>query len=240
VSGSAGLSRDVRDSTQIYGAATAASERELLMTYLGGDCDLSARGEAVESAATITVRVLVTSSTGICSAVGYVRTVVVQLAAAWDDRAVLDATGAPVPVIDGAHLLRPSWLPDGYQGGVITVGASEGGNATANQEWGPPQVTATSAAGGQTCPPTPGVTLVQGYGITPTQPRVPGSYSLADGTPLTVTRDPQNDPEPNNPELYWTPPGHPKGWSVGLFSAPECGNALVPLDTLLKIANGLH
>ena len=75
-SSSASASTDVRDSTQIYGAVTAASERELVMTYLGGDCDVSARGKAAENSSTITVHLLVTSSNGMCSAVGYVRTVV--------------------------------------------------------------------------------------------------------------------------------------------------------------------
>ncbi len=112
--------------------------------------------------------------------------------------------------------------------------------ATADQEWGPPSVAATTAAGNVSCPPTPGVTLLQGYGITPTEPLVPGSYSLADGTPVTVTRNQPDDAEPNDLELYWTPPLHPTGWTIALFSAPPCGNALVPLDTLMKIANGLH
>jgi hypothetical protein len=230
----------VRDSTQIYGAVTADSERQLVVTYLGGDCDVSARGEATENGPTITVQVVVKSSGGICSAVGYIRTAVVELSAPWGNRAVLDPTGATVPVVDGALVLRPTWLPDGYQGGGITVGASDGGYATANQEWGPLQVTATSTAGVLSCPPTPGVTLLQGYGIKPNEPLVPGSYSLADGTPVTVTRNQPNDAQPNDLELYWTPPRRPKGWTAALFSSPPCGNALVPLDTLMKIANGLH
>jgi hypothetical protein len=228
------LSTYAHDSTQIYGAVTADSERQLVLTYLGGDCDVSARGEATEDGP-ITVQVVVKSSGGICSAVGYIRTVVVQLSAPWGNRAVLDRTGATVPVIDGALLLRPSWLPDGYQGGEISVEASEDGRASAEQEWGPPLVTATFVAGVQTCPPTPGVTLVQGYGITAVEPLLPGSYSLADGTPLTVTRDQLNDLA-----LYWTSPGRPKGWTVAVQSTPECGNPSLSIDTLLKIANSLH
>ena len=112
----AGTSTYIRDSTQISGAVTADSERQLLMTYTGGDCDISARAEAVENGPTITVRVFVTTRNGVCDAVGYIRTVVAQLSAPWGNRAVLDSTGATVPVIDGALLLRPSWLPDGYQG----------------------------------------------------------------------------------------------------------------------------
>jgi hypothetical protein len=228
-------STSVRDSTQIYGAVTAASERELVVTYLGGDCDVSARGEAAENGSTIAVRVLVTTSNGLCDAVGYVRTVGVQLFAPWGNRAVRDMTGAAVPVIDGALLLLPSWLPDGYQGGGISVGGSEGGTATADQEWGPPSATATTAARGASCPPTPGVSLLQGYGIAAGDSVLPGRYSLADATALTVTRDQLNDLD-----LYWTPPNHPKGWTVALQSTPECGNPLIPLDTLLKIANSLH
>jgi len=228
-------STDVRDSTQIYGAVTAASERELVMTYLGGDCDVSARGDAIENGSTITVHLRVKTSNGPCDAVGYVRTVVAQLSAPWSNRSVFDDTGATVPVVDGALLLRPSWLPDGYQGGGITVGASEGGSATANQEWGPPSITATSAAGAVSCPPSPGVSLLQGYGITAGDRVLPGSYSLVDGASLTVTRD-----QFNSLDLYWTPPGYPKGWTVALQSTPECGSPVVPLDTLMKIANSLH
>lgn len=231
---SVGASIVTHDSTQIYGAVTADSERRLILTYLGGDCDVSARGEAAENGP-ITVHVVVKSTGGICSAVGYIRTVVVQLSAPWADRVVLDQTGATVPVIDATLLLRPSWLPDGFDGGGITVGASEGGDATADQEWGPPSATSTSAAGALTCPPTPGVSLVQGYGINAGEPLVAGSYSLANGIPLTVTRDQLGDLQ-----LYWTPTGHPKGWTVELLSSPACGNPQVPLDTLLKIANGLR
>jgi hypothetical protein len=214
---------------------TADNERELVISYVAGDCTVSARGVATEAASSITVHVEVTTRNAICGAVGYVRTAVVPLSAPWGHRVVRDPSGAVLSVVDGALLLRPSWLPDGYRGGGITAFASEDGMATADQEWGPPSVTATSAAGDVSCPPTPGVSLVQGHGITAAEPVLPGSYSLADGTALTVTRDQLNDLA-----LYWTPPGHPQGWSVAVQSTPECGNPVLSLDTLLKVANSLH
>ena len=214
---------------------TADSERQLVISYIGGACDASARGEAVDNGSSITVHVLVTVLNGMCTAQGIGRTAVAPLAAPWGNRVVRDLTGANVPVIDAALLLRPAWLPDGYEGGAIFVDGSEDGMAAADQEWGPPSVTATTAAGNASCPPTPGVSLVQGYGISAGDPVVPGSYALSNGISLTVTRDQLNDLH-----LYWTPPGHPNGWTVALWSSPGCGNPLVPLDTLMKIANSLH
>ena len=148
-----------------------------------------------------------------------------------------DPSGATVPVVDGAFLLRPSWLPDSYQGGGIRVGASEGGGAIANQEWTPPDTTETPSPGVTTCRPTAaGVVLSQGYGIAPTEQLLSGEYALDDGTSVDVDRDDQGDFT-----LYWPPPGHPKGWTVSLGSAPQCsGFTPLSLDTLLKIASGLH
>jgi hypothetical protein len=234
----AGTSTYIRDSTQISGAVTADSERQLLMTYTGGDCDISARAEAVENGPTITVRVFVTTRNGVCDAVGYIRTVVAQLSAPWGNRAVLDSTGATVPVIDGALLLRPSWLPDGYQGGTVTAGPSVvDGKADELQEWGPRPVTATTTAGVLSCQSSPdALGLWQGYGITPGYPLLPGSDALADGTPVSVDRDDQGELG-----LYWTPPGHPTGWTVSLQATQQCtGDQPLSLDILLKIANGLH
>ncbi|HEY3925924.1 MAG TPA: hypothetical protein VGL75_15280 [Acidothermaceae bacterium] len=225
----------VEGSTQIDGVYTADNERQLVISYVAGDCTVSARGVAREAARSITIHVEVTTRNAICEAIGYVRTAVAPLSAPWGNRVVLDQSGAVVPVVDGALLLSPSWLPDGYQGGEISAFASDGGTATADQEWGPPSVTATTGAGNVSCPPTPGVSLFQGYGIAAGDSVLPGRYSLADGTALTVTRD-----QLNGLDLYWTPPSHPNGWTVALQSTPECGNPLIPLDTLLKIANSLH
>ena len=227
----------VVEPTQINGAVTADSERQLVMTYTGGDCDVSTRAEAVENGPAITVRVFVTTRNGVCDAVGYIRTVVAQLSAPWGNRAVVDSTGATVPVLDGALLLRPSWLPDGYQGGTLTAGPSDDGTAEALQEWTPPDTTEIPSPGVIECRPTAaGVALAQGYGIVPAYSLLPGSQALVDGTQVTVDRDDWGDLG-----LYWTPPGHPSGWTVSLQSEQECsGFAPLSLDTLLRIANGLH
>jgi hypothetical protein len=231
-------STHILESTQINGAVTGDSERQLLMTYTGGDCDTSARAEAVENGPTITVRVFVTTRNGVCDAVGHIRTVVAQLSAPWGNRAVLDSTGATVPVLDGALLLRPSWLPDGYQGGTVTAGPSlVDGKADELQEWGPRPVAATSTAAVPSCQSSPAALgLWQGYGITPGYPLLPGSYALADGTPVSVDRDDQRELG-----LFWTPPDHPTGWTVSLQAAQQCaGDQPLSLDTLMKIASGLH
>src|ERR1019366_809554 len=217
VPSSAGASTAVRDSTQIYGAVTADSERQLVLTYLGGDCDISARGAASESGSAITVRVMVKTSNGVCDTVGYIRT-------------------ATVPVIDGALLLRSSWLPDGYQGGTLTAGSPADGKAQALQEWTPPDTTETPSPGVIMCRATPaGVALAQGYGLT-AYPLFSGNQTLPDGTPATVGLDDHGDFG-----LYWTPPGHPVGWTISLQAEPECtGYQPLSLDTLMRIANSLR
>jgi hypothetical protein len=231
------VSTYVRDSTQINGAVTADSERQLLVGYVGGDCDVSARAEATETATSITVHVRVKTSDGICSAVGYIHSAAAELAAPWGNRVVLDPTGATVPVVDGALVLRPSWLPDGYTGGAVDVGGDSDSNAGIFQEWDPADTTETPSPGVIMCrPTTAGVSLGQGYDTMPAYPWLPGDQLLANGTSAKVDRDDQGDLG-----LYWTPPGHPAGWTISLQSEPGCtGYQPLSLDTLLKIANGLH
>ena len=226
-----------RDSTQIYGAVTADSERQLVIYYLAGDCTVSARGEATETATSITVRVLVTTHDGVCSAVGYIRSAVVQLAAPWGNRAVLDPAGVTLPVVDGALVLRPSWLPDGYTGGTVFISGDSDSNVGVGQQWDPPDTTQTPSPGVIMCrPTTAGFTLGQGYDMMPPYPLLPGGQTLANGTSVRVDGDDQGDLG-----LYWTPPGHPAGWTVSLQSEQGCtGYQPLPLDTLLRIANGLH
>jgi len=227
----------IRDSTQISGAVTAASERELVVSYVGGVCDISARGEAIESGSSITVHVLVTTRNALCTAQGFGRTATAQLSAPWDNRVVRDLTGATVPVVDGALLLRPSWLPDGYQADPITVSESDG-HVGVGQDWRPPLVSALSSVGISSCTAgTSAVGLGQGLGSAPlNDPLLPGSYSLADGTRVSVYRNDQGELV-----LYWTPPHHPKGWVVALQAFGQCeGDQPLSLDTMLKIANGLH
>lgn len=182
------------------------------------------------------MQVKVTTRNAACEAIGYIRDAVAPLPAPWGHRVVLDPSGAVVPVVDGALLLSASWLPAGYQGGQIVVDGA-GGTVGANQEWTPSDTTETPSPGVTTCRPTAaGVVLSQGYGIAPTSPLLSGEYALDDGTSVDVDRDDQGDFT-----LYWPPPGHPKGWTVSLGSAPECsGFTPLSLDTLLKIASGLH
>lgn len=236
-SSSAAGSTRILDSTQINGAVTADSERELLVSYVGGDCDFSARGEATETATSITVRVHVKTSNGLCDAVGYMRAVAAQLSAPWGNRAVLDEAGATVPVVDGALVLRPSWLPDGYEGGAVVAGADSDGKAGVGQQWVPPDTTETPSPGVIMCrPTTAGVALGQGYDTLPAYPSLPGSQTLTNGASAKVGRDDQGDLA-----LFWTPPGHPAGWAITLQSEQGCtGYQPLSLDTLLKIANGLH
>jgi hypothetical protein len=236
-SSSSAASTRIDDSTQINGAYTADSERQLVINYVAGDCTVSARGVATETATSITVHVMVTNRNAVCSAVGYIRNAVAKLSAPWGHRVVRDPSGGVVPVVDGALLLSPSWLPDGYVGSSLTAGASADGNAYASQEWTPADTMQTSSPGVITCRPTAaGVVLTQGYGIGPTSPLLSGEYALADGTSVDVDRDDQGDFG-----LYWPPPGHPKGWTVSLGSEPECsGFTPLSLGTLLKIASGLH
>jgi hypothetical protein len=123
---SAGLSTSILDSTQIRGAVTADSPRQLVISYIGGACDASARGEAAENGPSVVVHVLVTVLHGVCTAQRVGRTAVAPLPAPWGGRVVTDSTGATVPVLDGALLLHRSWLPAGYEGGFAFVDGSDG------------------------------------------------------------------------------------------------------------------
>jgi hypothetical protein len=225
----------VVESTQILGVLTADSERQLVINFMGGACDVSARGYADEAGSAIVVHVLVTRRQAACPAVGYLRTVVAQLAGSWGEQHIVDSQGASVPTIDGALLLTPGWLPDGYQGGAANVGATDG-NTTAAQTWAPPEVDTTSAAA-VACPPqAAGVELIQGYGVTPHYALLPGSHVLANGSTVRADRD-----EQQNVGLYWTPPHHPAGWTAALYSSSRCsGDTPVPLETLMTIANSLR
>jgi hypothetical protein len=209
VSSSAAGSTHILDSTQVSGALAADSQRQLVISYVGGVCDVAARGEAIENGPSITVHVLVTVLNGACTAQGFDRTVTARLAAPWGDRVVRDVTGATVPVIDGVLLLRPSWLPDGYQGGPIYVSASDG-NVAAGQEWALPMVPASPTVGVGSCTPSSAVVdLSQGYGLglppSVKLPPVQGSHTLADGTAVTVYTD------QGELLLFWTPQRHPQG-----------------------------
>lgn len=224
----------VVDSTQINGAYTADSERQLVINYVAGDCTVSARAVATETATSITVHVKVTTRNAICGAVGYIRDAVAPLSAPWGGRVVLDPSGVVVPVVDGGVLLSPSWLPAGYQGGQIVVGGVDG-KVGEYQQWGPPDPANSSAV--TTCKPAPAVvSLAQGESDLPAYPTLPGTQTLANGAVAMVERDDQGDPI-----LDWTPPGDPGSWMISLQSEPGCpGYQPLSLDTLLKIANGLH
>jgi hypothetical protein len=177
----------------------------------------------------------VTNSGGVCSAVGYIRSVTVQLSSAWDHRPITDETGAAVPTVDGALLLQPGWLPVGYEADRVSAGQSgDGSDPVAVSDYAVP---VSSPSGQQQCQPGPGdVQLEQGYGIASGYPPLPGTYALTDGTPVTVDRDDQG-----LVGVYWTPPNRPVGWSVGLQASTRCqGDVPVPLAILMQIANGLR
>ncbi len=208
-----------------------------MLSYVGGICDVSARGEASENGPSITVHVLITVLNGACTAQGFSRTVIARLSAPWDNRVVRDLTGATVPVVDGTLLMHPSWLPDGYQADPIEVSESDG-KVGVGQEWRPPLVTSLSSAGISSCTAgTAAVGLGQGLGSAPLHEQLlSGSYALADGTPVSVYRDDQGELG-----LYWTPRDHPKGWIVALQGFGQCASDQpLSLDTMLKIANGLR
>ena len=229
-------STTVRDSTQLNGVI--ASGTQLVISYIGGACDVSARGSAAESAASIIVQIHVTDSGGVCPAVGYLRSVTVHLSSPWNQRRIVDDTGAAVPTVDGTLLLQPGWLPAGYAVDLVSAGQSSDGsdNAVAVTDYAVPTPSA-SPSGQAHCQPGPGdVQLEQGYGITPGYPPLAGAYALADGTRVTVDSDDQG-----LVGLYWTPPHRPAGWSVGMQASTRCqGDVPVPLATLMQIANGLH
>jgi hypothetical protein len=105
------------------------------------------------------------------------------------------------------------------------------------QDRTPSDTTATPSPGVTVRRPTTAdVALSQGYGIAPGYPLLPDGQALADGTPVRVDRDDWGDLG-----LYWSPPGHPTGWTISLQSEQGCtGEQSLPLATLMKIANALR
>lgn len=121
-------------------SARTDGDRALLLSFTGaapgrGDCESDYVGVAEVEPERVVVRIdpvpdPATRPDRICPAIGYTRTVRVELPEPLDRRVVVDAqTGGPGPLLDGAALLVPSAIPDGY------TYTSESGSYGAGASW---------------------------------------------------------------------------------------------------------
>jgi hypothetical protein len=131
---------DLQEPPGTWESARTDGERALLLSFTGaapgrGDCESDYVGVAEVKPQRVVVRIdavpdPATRPDQICPAIGYARTVRVELPEPLDGRVVVDArTGKPGPLLDGAALLVPSAIPDGY------AFSSEFGSYGAGASW---------------------------------------------------------------------------------------------------------
>ncbi|MGZ4693983.1 MAG: hypothetical protein ACXWA3_10175, partial [Acidimicrobiales bacterium] len=128
---------------------------DLVIVFLGnpatsaapGGCRSDYQAVATETDQAVTVTVHGTRVDPCPDQIQYGRSVRVALAAPLGDREVLDgAGGAPAEVFDGARLLHPTWLPDGWEQILDHPAVFGTGSPVAGWQlgWGPPSGQGTS------------------------------------------------------------------------------------------------
>ena len=217
-------------------------DRSLFLAFIGGSprlepshpCWEGYRPEVVETGTTVTVTIRTVAPQVprpellACTAEGYHRAVVVELARPVGDRRVIDgATRRERRPFDGRTLLHPRDLPQGW--GLLGEGPGfdEPERSTSwRRTWGPEP--APGAPG--ECVNAPRVDLIQGP-VTGTQAPGPAEPVDVRGTRGMVTRP------PGQVRLAWTEPG---GRRELIGSRTCAGGAPVELDVLLRFAESLR
>ena len=220
------------DGPRIEGLRTESDERGLVATYLGGACDGPASLLIEESGDRVDVAVQVLPGPGgdegtTCPAVGIGRSVRADLAEPLADRTV-SADGEQIKPYDGANLVVPDRLPDGF------ALRSETGSREATgwtQTYGPPRDERLGA------PCRPGQRSLS----VSTGPRV-NDFSAAyfrDDGPV--------DAGDGDARLYSQGGGSVRyvalrvsGQPVSLSYAADCGGAAPSVEELVEIADGLQ
>ena len=220
------------DGPRIEGLRTDSDGRVLIATYTGGACDgpasllIEARGDRVDVAVQVLPRPGDDENT-FCPAIGIGRSVRADLAEPLADRTVF-ANGEPIQPYDGAALVVPDRLPDGF------VLRSESGSREAaawTQTYGPP----LDEILGSPCRPGQRSLSVS------TGPRV-NDFSAAyfqDDGPV--------DAGDGDARLYSQGGGSVRylalrvsGQPVSLSYAADCGGAAPSVKELVEIAEGLR
>jgi hypothetical protein len=166
----------------------------------------------------------------VCAAIGYERSVTVDLAQPFGNRTLV-ALGQARGVFDGSTLAEPQWLPDGWQPGPESPGLLDPDRTSWRRSWRP--------AGETSCPlGTSGLALLEGppdvvsRSNPPDDQAVTGSHDI-NGTTATETVQANR----NITRLAWTVGDR----SYALSSAPACdGDEPPPLDIMLAFARGLQ
>ncbi len=169
-----------------------------------------------------------------CRAIGYGRTVTVELAQPFGDRKLI-VLGAERDVFDGATLAQPSWIPDGWEERSEQPAGFSGDPAAAwARTWAPPSA---EPRDGACVPGNSGFTLFEGaadiVGVFPAEPgeTVIATYDI-DGA--TATYSAQEDLGVSR--LSWA--SGDRGYV--LKSLPNCvGDEPPSLDTMLRFARDL-
>lgn len=232
------------------GGARTAGARGLTVSFVGAPavtdpddpCQVDYRASARESGGRVRVAVrpvvrAVHRRAG-CVDLGVFRTVTLRLDRPVGDRTVVDAaTGAVVPVFDGAARLRPGWLPAGW----TVQGEGAGGCWSSepvpcwHQTWGTPEREDADA-----CDAGTGyVQLAQLDGPTDPgafapDPAVTTTTATVRGAPAEVRVDPRG---PGTVTVRWAEGSQ----SLVLLGGASCSGAPAPTaDVVLRIADHLR
>jgi hypothetical protein len=170
------------------------------------------------------------NDTTVCPAIGYERSVTVDLAQPFGTRTLV-ALGQARGVLDGSTLAEPQWMPDGWQPDPESPGLLDPDGTTWRRSWRP--------AGDTSCAlGTSGLALLEGApdavsrSNPPADQTVTGSHDI-NGTTATETVQTNR----NITRLAWTVGDR----SYVLSSAPACdGDDPPSLDIMLAFARGLQ
>lgn len=175
---------------------------------------------------------------GICDLMLHGRLVTVRLDRPLGSRTLIDAaTGDPVPVFDGATLLRPQWLPTGWDSRGEGAGGcwSPTSGACWSQIWGTPESEDAS-----TCVAGSGyVELGQAPRTEGSDPIVPAAEvavtaATVRGVPAEVLVDPRGN---GSVTVQWTEGDR----SFVLYGGSACAGAPAPTaDVVTRIADSLR
>ncbi|MFP5488346.1 MAG: hypothetical protein ACLGHQ_08585 [Acidimicrobiia bacterium] len=228
------------------GARTSVDGQSLLLLFVGAaeyhadnPCSMRYVATVDESDTAVEIgidglRPLGASASADCPAIGYFRSLTVDLERPLGDRPLI-ALGTERDVYDGATLARPGWIPDGWEVGPEQpgdFGAGSEGSAW-SRTWAPPTFEPRDGV----CVPSSGLTLFEGPPeLVDGFPAESGEtvldrYDVGGATATFSTRD-----DIAVARLSWV--ADDRGFV--LKSVPNCeGAEAPPLDTLLRFARGL-
>ncbi len=177
---------------RMNGVRTAAGGRQLVVTYLGGGCDIAAKTHVSETATVVTVTAAIGTTGANCATLGIPRALSFVLPEPFGHRLFRNGPrGSEITVFDGSLLGTPAWLPTGYH--QITDFQSAAPNGSWSRSWR-----------GAATYTDPDLTLTIGPHPlrAPLGTPVPGRYRVGTAT-ATLTRYTAG----SRLSLQWTAPG---------------------------------